>query len=695
MVPVAVAAATHLAHAEDPPAPPDPAPPPTAEPVTASEPDTAPGGQRGETIEITDKAPTPPGTISLDAQVARQTAGAMGEPFRALGLLPGVTTSIAASGYPIIRGTLPGESRYSYDGIEIPMLYHLLIGNQVIHPSFIGDLELRAGGAGAEQGNLIGGLITMTAPVVDGTRTELRGNPVEVGAYRAQRLSPSTTIAAALRVGTLAIAAKIYDPKASMYYVDQQARLAYRLGPRDVLTLTSIGAYDHVVQPPDSTSIKTDKLGFHRLDARWTHTGDGRRLRAGVETALDTMTELSEGKHFMPGDGLPEVDFPDDREGGKSYGVRGYLDGGVDVGSWLTARAGLEARHRTLVNGRFPFRLIPSNDPRLGPADSVDAEAAWLALDLRAGPLTVTPGIRVDRYDAELNAASAHHVSVDPRLAIATALPGGARAELAGGLYSAPPQVTLFDSHFAIGPLPMTDGYASAAGTVRARQAQLSLYTPLGGGLVGSFATYYRDTRYPVDFAMAHLPFVTDSPCDGSRSQELLYRDLDTRAIGFEAMVRRDLGHSVTGWLSYSLTKIDRDFGFVQLPGDYDQRHTLNATAQWRRGRWLFGATGHLHTGRPSPYPELGVCGPFSALVTADHLRRLPTNYRLDLRAERSFTFDGWTMRLFFELQNATFTPEALDYEVQADNFGDPSTYHVATYSLLIPLPLIGLEATL
>jgi hypothetical protein len=677
-VPVVVAAAPRLARADDP-----------------EEPDPGPSSP-GETIEVTDKAPTPPGTISLDAQVARQTAGAMGEPFRALSLLPGVTTSIAASGYPIIRGTLPGESRYSYDGIEIPMLYHLLIGNQVIHPSFIGDLELRAGGAGAEQGNLIGGLITMTAPPIDGTRTELRGNPVEVGAYRAQRLSSAATIAAAVRFGTLAIAAKIYDPKASMYYVDQQARLVYRLGPRDVLTFTSIGAYDNVVQPPDSTSTKTDRLGFHRLDARWTHSAEGHRVRAGIETSLDTMTEISDGKIIDPGNGMPPFDFGDDREGGKSYGVRGYVDGSLELAPWLTARAGLEARHRTLVNGRFPFHLTPSIDPMLGPADSVDAEAAWLALDLVAGPLRVTPGVRVDRYDAELYGSSAHHVSVDPRLAIVAALPGGARAELAGGLYSAPPQVSIFDSHFAIGPLPMTDGYASAAGTVRARQVELSLHTPLGSGFVGSFATYYRDTHYPIDFAMAQVPFWSGSPCDSTGSLEYVYRNLDTRAIGFEAMIRRDLGRSVTGWLSYSLTKIDRDFGFMQLPGDYDQRHTLNATAQWRRGRWTLGATGHLHTGRPAPYPELGVCSTgFGTLVSADHLRRLPTDYRLDLRAERSYTFDGWNMRLFFELQNATFTPEPINYEVQSDNYADPKAYHVGVYSLLIPLPLLGIEVTL
>jgi hypothetical protein len=127
---------------QDPPATPDAPPPPAGEPAP---PPATTDAKGAEVIEIHGAAPAPAGTISIDAQVARKTAGALGEPFRVLALLPGVTTSIAASGYPIIRGTLPGESRFSFDGIEIPMLYHLLLGNQVIHPAFIGDLELRAG----------------------------------------------------------------------------------------------------------------------------------------------------------------------------------------------------------------------------------------------------------------------------------------------------------------------------------------------------------------------------------------------------------------------------------------------------------------------------------------------------------------------------------------------------------------------
>jgi hypothetical protein len=637
-----------------------------------------------EVIEVTGTAPAPPGSVSLDGQVARQTAGALGEPLRVLSLLPGVVTSIAASGYPVIRGTLPGESRYELDGIELPQLYHFLIGNQVIHPSFVDEISLRAGGHGAERGHLIGGLIALTPSDLTAPRTELRANLVEIGVFHVQPLAPATTLTVAARAGTLTLAAKIYDSRASLYSVDQQARLVHRLGNGDRLTLTSLGAYDHARLPPDAARPdlrEVDKLGFHRLDGRWTRVRAGGRARVGIETAIDSLRRS----------GVASV-FSD--QGGRAYGVRLYGDGSLDLAAWLTARAGVHARHRTLVNGASPFALTLT-DPFLGLARTVDAQGAWTAVDFHLGSVQVTPGLRVDHYHSELYGASARHVTIDPRLAIA-AERHGARAELSAGLYSAPPQLSLQEPATVIGPLPMTDGAGSLAGMNRAAAAQLSLVTPLGAGLQGSFAAYYRDTHYAVDFGLAGTSLRAGLCGDPA---VLVYRNVDTRALGVEAMIRRDLGRAVTGWLSYSLGSIERDLGVLQLPSDFDQRHTLNATAQWRSGSWRFGATGHVHTGRPLPYRQIAHCanGVTAEIANPALSRRPPTSWRLDLRVERSFELAGSQLRLYAELQNATFAREVLSYDAAYDPNApvDMASFRGTPNTLLLPLPIIGAELVL
>ena len=170
--------------------------------------------------------------------------------------------------------------------------------------------------------------------------------------------------------------------------------------------------------------------------------------------------------------------------------------------------------------------------------------------------------------------------------------------------------------------------------------------------------------------------------------------------VGVEAMIRRDLGRSVSGWVSYSLSKSDRDLGFIQLPGEFDQRHILNATAQWRHGPWVFSATGHLQTGRPLPYRRIARCSndTVAVVIKADESRRAPTTLRADMRAERAFQLAGSQLRVYVELQNATFTRETLTYDAVYSGAGplaSPSSYHDVPNTLLIPLPLIGVEAVL
>jgi hypothetical protein len=687
---------SRMARAGDAPAVPEPAP--VADPAPVAEPDP------GEVIEVTGKPPVAAGVISVDGDTARKTAGALGEPFRALALLPGVTTSIAAAGYPIIRGTLPGESRFEFDGIELPMLYHLLLGNQVIHPALIGDLELRAGGYGAEHGQMLGGLIEVT-PAPDRERTELHVDLVEAGGFRSQRLSDATWLAVAARAGTLTGIARLVAPGDALDYVDQQARLVHRLGNGDELALTSLGAYDYV-KLTDTYQVRSFELGFHRLDARWSRRRPGGQLRAGVQTELDTLgtttTSLPVPDPSIPPGSPPQPPSPPERERGRSYGGRVYADGGLVIAPWLTVRAGGAAHRRRMAYRGSASVVTHNDDPFLGLARAVDTEDAWAAFDLRAGPFTITPGVRADRYHADLPAVPARNSDVDPRLAITAALGGGGLAELSGGRYSAPPQVSVIQGPIAIGPVPVTEGAALAAGLSHGVQAQASLRTPLGEGWQASTAAYYRDTDYAVDFGMLGKAFTSHQPCanDGAIAEARVYRHVDVRAIGLEAMVRRELGRSVTGWLSYSLGKIDRDLGFVQLPHDYDQRHTLSASVQWRHGAWLLGSSAQLHTGRPAVYPQITTCSAGQAFTSVDitsdptDLRRLPTSWRLDLRAEREYRFSGWSMHVYAEMQNASLTREALGWDLTTDPIGSQN-YRVVPTTLFLPLPIVGMEVTL
>ncbi len=667
----------------------------------------------GEVIEVIEQAPAKEGTVVLDGAAARAAPGALGEPLRALALLPGVATSVAAVGYPVIRGTLPGESRFSFDGIELPMLYHLFLGNQVLHPAFMGSIELRAGGYGAEHGHLLGGLVTVGAPATPARpHTEVRANIVEVGAFHSRSLSAGS-LAVAARVGTLSLAAKLVDSRAQLHYFDQQTRFVHQLDNGDELTLTSLGALDYVRTPPEGEfgDFTTFRLGFHRLDGRWTRARRSFRVKVGAQSELDILRADDRSTDFET------RKITTERAGASALGIRPYVELGVAATPTLGFRAGGEMRYRKLrPRGE---QLFDTETPYLQPARATMTAGAWLSAEARFGRWQISPSIRTDLYSSRLRVAppasepmgrvmelSPSYVTVDPRLNVTVRLPRGLLGEISGGLYSAPPQASLFAEGIVIGPLPVTDGVGSSVGMSKARQVQAAVRGPIGGDFDGSVALYIRDTRYALDFAMIDKDFAeaTRPPCtdrDETYQVRRYDRNLDATAKGLEVMLRRDLGQKLSGWVSYSLAKFDRHLPIGRQPHDFDQRHTLNAALQYRVGKWTLGTALHLHTGRAALYPKRSICavepqeeGEPSPGSYADfrddptNLRRLPLTWRADVRIERRFRLAGMRAKATFEMINTLLRKEVLGYTV---DFYD----EVTPVSLYLPVPMLGLEAEL
>jgi hypothetical protein len=158
----------------------------------------------------------------------------------------------------------------------------------------------------------------------------------------------------------------------------------------------------------------------------------------------------------------------------------------------------------------------------------------------------------------------------------------------------------------------------------------------------------------------------------------------DARSYGLEVMIRRPPTERLHGWLSYTLSQNQRALGGGVIgPSDWDQRHVLNAVLGYRIGAYTLGARGHVNTGRP----VLVNAGPAQA-GNAGHTEtfvRLPAFYQLDLRAERRFLFDAFTLNLYLEIVNATLTRQVY----QLDQSPDGS---LSQRSLRVVLPSLGIR---
>jgi hypothetical protein len=153
----------------------------------------------------------------------------------------------------------------------------------------------------------------------------------------------------------------------------------------------------------------------------------------------------------------------------------------------------------------------------------------------------------------------------------------------------------------------------------------------------------------------------------------------DARSYGLEVMVRRPPTERLHGWIAYTLSQNQRALGAGVIgPSDWDQRHVLNAVLGYRIGPYVVGARWHFNTGRP-------------VLVNAGQAEtfvRLPAFHQLDLRAERRFLFDSFTLNLYLEVVNATLTRQVY----QLDQAPDGS---LSEKSLRVVLPSLGVRGEL
>ncbi len=95
----------------------------------------------------------------LSATVKRHFAGAFGDPFRAVEVLPGVTPTLSGLPYFYVRGAPPNDNGYFLDGIRVPLLFHLGLGPGVIHPSLVESLDFYPAAAPASYGGVAGGVM--------------------------------------------------------------------------------------------------------------------------------------------------------------------------------------------------------------------------------------------------------------------------------------------------------------------------------------------------------------------------------------------------------------------------------------------------------------------------------------------------------------------------------------------------------
>ena len=674
-----------------------------------------------ETVVRGDRPRTEVSRVTLHEQELREVPGTMGDPFRVIMLMPGVTTLASGLSYPVVRGVQPSASAFFVDGVRVPFLYHLLVGNAVVHPDFIDTLDFQVGVPSARYGSLLGGAVDahVSRPREDGVRGSAYVDLINSGLFLEVPFPETgTTVTAAGRISYTGLlvtrvanslngpSSYTYDgvtyenpgePKVYADYWDYQARVDQRVGEGRV-RLLALGTSDAVGLSPRIPEQDVGGVGllFHRVDLRGRHPLAGGEAEAGLTLGYDRL-------------GLNVALGADDPG---SYELRQRsMSARAGYTRELSPTVGLEVFSQ--VERRSADVVATGAMRPVGPVDGKDAFSrpgllatfAGVGAQLALRPWerwTVVPGLRVDSYHGFGLDTS---VAVEPRLAVRHALTDALTLKAGAGLYHQPATVLL--------PVPAGEMLALERGLQRAVQLSAGVEWRPRPELELSAEAYFNPLLRTLEFNFEDV--LSNVRRRGLEDAEVQGRGY---TYGVELMARRPLGRDWFGWVTYGFnqsrrferyTKLgargeDLGQGEGYLPYVFEQAHSVNAALSYRFAFATVGAVAHFNTGRPesgqfgyrTQRPGTDADGNEEWMpVGRDAVDRLPAFFRLDLRASRSWVFENFVLDAYLDVFNVTARSEAISYEYGYEAPpGQPVALKKKKVGFPVILPTLGVKGS-
>jgi TonB family protein len=649
------------------------------------------------------------GETTLSADDVREIPGAFGDPFRAIEALPGVTPVVSGLPYFYIRGAPPTNNAYLVDGIRVPLLFHVGIGEGVIHPALVDHVDFYPGAAPAAYGHSAGAVIAgETRDPATTPHGEVNLRLIDSGALLETPFDDGRgSVLAAGRYGYPGPIVSAVTSTIQLGYWDYQTRATWRVSDRDAIGIFAFGSHDYLGAASTAngqTGPIVEQLGsdFHRIDLRYDRvTGDG-RLRiaatlgydsqggAGSDSGGSSSSGGSQGAGGMGTGQQPPIQTPVvttvtnlsararlDVEKKLSYAVRVRAGADAQVDSY-----GFSQGEASADNPAVPSSASP---PPTNITWGAHADVVW-----RVTPrVEIVPGVRFDVFDGiRDNGPSGAQAStivpaVDPRLSTRVTIAPWLTWLSSLGLshqypvlrVGAVPALLVSVPGFPTGDSQLQTAAQASQGLEFALPEDFTLTTT--GFLSGwSGLTDLNNNCIQIMPASAPIPNGNSAPppwtCPSNDPTHGI-------AYGVEVLLRRPLSKRLSGWLSYTLSRSTRDEHFLTSSGgdvearvvsDSDRTHVLNAILAYDLGaRWRVGGRFVFLSG--TPYSKLSgnvPAPPYNSLRTAPF-------YRVDLRLEKRWSFlkNGY-IAFIAEVQNVTLSKEQTSFGMSCFGSQDNAT---------------------
>jgi TonB family protein len=621
--------------------------------------------------------------VSLSRDEVKRVPGTFGDPIRVIENLPGLARAPFAGGALIVRGANPQDSGTYFDGVEIPLLYHFGGLTSVVNAEFLEDISFYPGGFGAYYGRATAGIVDVSS-----RKLKLRscrgygevdildagfffGCPIKIGEL------PTFTFAAAARRSYIdALLPVVLDAflgtgqaiVATPVYWDYQTKVETSPLPDMTFSLFAFGSNDDLKVFSRNTGAAGFAVGFnttfHRLVGRWDW-----KLAPGLT------------HRFQPFAGLTRVTLNADNSGDQG-GPQTGIAVGIDTWNWgirdelqwdvtkdVTVRTGLDYLGATfgtaftvplpLEIGSFPrvFPRIQGTEQTFTSSGMTNAVAAYVEAELV--PFTgfkLVPGVRIEStaftfLPSELSDGTtsksdeARLFHIDPRLTARWELWPKTTIKGAAGIYRQPPEPQELSPQTGNPTLLEPRAVQLIAGLEQGLTDNINLDVQL----------YYTNR----DLLVQDTDRVV--AIDGSDEVDPIFFNNGGRGntMGMEILLRHEITEYFYGWIAYTLSRtvvdLDEDDSSFSLT-DFDQTHILTVVGQTNLPYgFTLGGRFRVVSGTLTRFP----LGSVHDLDTTNYLRlgesqreRLPYFHQLDIRVDRKWVFEQFSMTTYVDLLN-------------------------------------------
>ncbi len=607
------------------------------------------GTYRRETADVTRR------TISMDE--IRRIPGTFGDPIRVVQNLPGAARAPLGTGVLIIRGANPEDSRVYIDGMYIPYIYHLGGFESIINPDLVKSVDYLPGGYGPQYGRSTGGSVDATTRTQFPERHELRWSTdaldsggVWLGSFGTDH-QHGVGVAARASYIDLILPAFLADDgfTVSPQWWDFQAKYQYQGDNPDKFSLLAFGFRDTLfIHTPDGYAQGTDpdtqgdigtQYSTYRFGGTWDRAwGQHWSARIAPSFGMDEAAlDVGDTFHLIQTRYTAELRAEAAYEHADHLSVTAGLDliaGWADFIIELPFNPASFAEIDPLAE-REPYQL-KGTATGYGPDPWLNVR--WKPLQ-DTDQLTLNAGVRLmyviipDENEV---------LALDPRFSARWAVGKTSVIKGSTGLYHQPPQP--FQQY-------RPDDDPALVGAEEAWASSLGFEQAIGPAIKLEVEGFYKDLN---DLIVSNRSF-------GSLDDSYFVNSGDGRAYGVEVIARHEPIGRLFGWVSYTLSRSERqdypDEDWYLF--DFDQTHILTAVAGYRLPYDLsLGAKVQYTTGNPTTPYALGVYDVdqdfYVAFPSGDtNSERLPPYWAVSARIDKLFTFKSWQLLVYLDVINA------------------------------------------